>query len=119
MNQRKYFIFLLLISALLITITNCSALRERAKQKTAEKYAWVEFDGNGAVSGKAPADRKYIDPGEFVFMKENLGSFEKPGYTFSGWNTEPDGSGTHYNTDTYFLMGYENVILYAEWAAAD
>lgn len=38
----------------------------------------------------------------------------RDGYTFRGWNTEPDGSGTPYSaSDAYNLVG--DVTLYADW----
>jgi uncharacterized repeat protein (TIGR02543 family) len=39
-----------------------------------------------------------------------------PGYTFAGWNTEANGSGTNYSAGaTYTLSG--SVTLYAQWTA--
>ena len=42
---------------------------------------------------------------------------ERVGYTFKNWNTEPDGSGTIYNSGQEY--GYDQnggtVILYAQW----
>ena len=41
-------------------------------------------------------------------------TFTKTGYTFTGWNTSSDGSGTSYaNGDTYSTAS--NVTLYAQW----
>ena len=37
-------------------------------------------------------------------------------YHFSGWNTEPDGSGTHFDASgQYYVDVYEPMTLYAEW----
>ena len=45
----------------------------------------------------------------------NANSYLRTGYYFTGWNTNPDGSGTPYpNTSTY-TMGTSNVTLYAQW----
>jgi len=44
-------------------------------------------------------------------------SFIKTGYTFSGWNTASDGSGTAYNDDASFTMNVEGITLYAQWTA--
>ena len=40
----------------------------------------------------------------------------RPGYTFTGWNTEADGSGTSYSgDDTYTLPDTGTDTLYAQW----
>jgi uncharacterized repeat protein (TIGR02543 family) len=43
--------------------------------------------------------------------------FTNPGYTFVGWNTKADGSGTHYANDEYIknISDKADVILYAQW----
>lgn len=46
-----------------------------------------------------------------------LGSdtFTRDQYTLVGWNTEPDGSGTHYAPGSSYTVGNSSVDLYAEW----
>jgi len=40
----------------------------------------------------------------------------RPGYTFTGWNTEADGSGTSYSgDDSYTLPDTGTDTLYAQW----
>lgn len=39
----------------------------------------------------------------------------KTGYSFAGWNTKADGSGTTYAQGQTFKMGPANVTLYALW----
>jgi uncharacterized repeat protein (TIGR02543 family) len=43
--------------------------------------------------------------------------FMNPGYTFAGWSTKADGSGTHYANDEYIknISDKANVVLYAQW----
>jgi uncharacterized repeat protein (TIGR02543 family) len=41
-------------------------------------------------------------------------SFTRAGYTFSGWNTAADGSGTSYSNGVSFTFG-SDVSLYAQW----
>jgi len=43
--------------------------------------------------------------------------FTRTGYTFSGWNTAANGSGTAYAGGASYGFG-ANVMLYAQWAAA-
>lgn len=44
----------------------------------------------------------------------NANSFTRTGYTFSGWNTKADGSGTAYG-DGASISPSSNVTLYAQW----
>lgn len=37
------------------------------------------------------------------------------GYEFSGWNTQPDGSGESYSDGQQNVNFLENVTLYAKW----
>ncbi len=76
----------------------------------------VTYDANGATAGSAPvdADSPY-EPGATVTVQSE-GDLENPGFTFSGWNTEPDGSGTTYEAGTTFeITG--SILLYAKWSA--
>ena len=43
------------------------------------------------------------------------GFFTRPGYTFTGWNTEPDGSGDSYGEDAVIETLTHATILYAQW----
>lgn len=76
----------------------------------------VTYDGNGKTSGSVPTDASspYAN-GATVTVLDNTGSLAKTGYTFTGWNTAADGSGTHYDAGDQFDMGTANVTLYAQW----
>ena len=41
--------------------------------------------------------------------------FQRPGYTFTGWNTEPDGSGKSYPPDSAIVLTAPVTTLYAQW----
>jgi uncharacterized repeat protein (TIGR02543 family) len=41
--------------------------------------------------------------------------FQRPGYIFTGWNTEPDGSGTAYPPDSTIPLTEPLTTLYAQW----
>ena len=89
----------------------------------------VSFDGNGAKSGDAPAaiTKKY-DDGEVEIPKHNGegtgdGSLVAPtGFSFAGWNTEKDGSGTMLQPGRVnwelSTAANDEVTLYAIWTAA-
>jgi len=75
----------------------------------------VTYDGNGNSSGLQPSNTVSFLQGATVTVWDNSGSFAKTGYTFSGWNTAANGSGTAYATSATFTMGTANVVLYAKW----
>lgn len=77
---------------------------------TAQTYT-VTYHGNGADSGRT-ADATAYTPGEIATVKAN--GYTRDGCTFTGWNTEPDGSGAPYKAgDRITMTG--NVVLYAQW----
>jgi len=73
----------------------------------------VTYDANGATSGTVPTDANAYAPAATVTVLGNTGSLAKTGYTFTGWNSAADGTGTHYGAT--FAMGSSSVTLYAEW----
>ncbi|WP_201264891.1 X2-like carbohydrate binding domain-containing protein, partial [Brevibacillus reuszeri] len=74
----------------------------------------VTYNGNGATSGTAPTDNVTYEQGDTVTVLGS-GSLVKNGYTFAGWNTAANGSGTAYAAGSTLTMGTANVILYAQW----
>jgi len=75
----------------------------------------VRYDSNGATSGTVPVDSASYAPGERVTVLGNMGNLVKTGYSFVGWNTKADGTGTSYPPGSSFSMGMEDAMLYAEW----
>ncbi|MBN1575793.1 MAG: cadherin-like beta sandwich domain-containing protein, partial [Chitinispirillaceae bacterium] len=75
---------------------------------------FVAHVGNGQTSG-APHDTDFYDFGESVTIVDQ-GSLFREGYTFTGWNTAADGSGTDHLPSTTFAMGAASIILYAQWS---
>lgn len=77
----------------------------------------IAFDGNGATSGSMENQKAKYD--EVITLQPN--QFERIGYTFTGWNTNPDGTGTALEDRQQVrnLTTEENgtVILYAQWRA--
>ena len=72
---------------------------------------YVIYNGNGAESGfvSDPTAYQANDP---VTVKEN--GFTKTGYTFNGWNTAADGTGTSYAAGATFTIEAD-VELFAQW----
>ena len=73
----------------------------------------VTYSANGATSGSVPAAQtKYH--GIDLTLATNSGSLAKSGYTFTGWNTASDGSGTVYPAAGTYSTDV-TVTLYAVW----
>ena len=77
----------------------------------------VTYNGNTNTSGNAPTDGSSpYTTGSTVTVLGNTGSpvLAKTDYTFSGWNTLANGSGTSYSPTNTFTIN-ANTILYAQW----
>ena len=74
----------------------------------------VFYDGNGAKSGTVPTDENAYLSGDEVTVLGNTGCLEKPSFTFVGWNTKNDGTGTDYSAGDKFNIT-ANTTLYAKW----
>ncbi|GJM78331.1 hypothetical protein HMSSN139_08270 [Paenibacillus sp. HMSSN-139] len=79
------------------------------------KYG-ITYDGNGSTGGTPPSSTPYVCYKPFAVPDQ--GSLTKDGYTFKGWNTMSDGSGTNYFGGNYPIIygfPYGNLTLYANW----
>ena len=74
----------------------------------------VSYNANGATSGTAPTDATAYSSGATVTVLDNIGSLEKTGFAFGGWNTESDGTGTDYSAGDNFNIT-ASTTLYAKW----
>lgn len=84
-------------------------------RKLAPQQHFITYSSNGANSGSAPSDNTAYASGATVTVRDNTGGMAKSGYTFTGWNTRADGTGTNYAANATFSMGAANVTLYAMW----
>lgn len=77
----------------------------------------ISFNANG---GTGTMDMQKIEAGQSANLTAN--TFTRTDYVFTGWNTEPDGSGTSYsNQANYTAPASEDnkiVVLYAQWVPA-
>lgn len=74
----------------------------------------VTYDANGG-SGTVPVDNTEYESGATVTVLGG-GNLSKTGYSFAGWNTSANGSGTPYNEgNTFPITTY--TVLYAQWNA--
>jgi uncharacterized repeat protein (TIGR02543 family) len=79
----------------------------------------VTYNGNTNTSGNVPTDSSSpYASNSTVTVKGNTGSpvLAKSGFTFAGWNTEANGSGTSYSQGNTFAIN-ANIILYARWTS--
>ena len=75
----------------------------------------ITYHGNGNDGGTAPVEDQFFDPGFNASVRGNEGILAKTGYTFTGWNTQPDGNGTGYAAGGSMPIGTAGVDLYAQW----
>ena len=77
----------------------------------------IQFDGNTADGGNTPDQGMIYDQAADL----TANGYTKTGYTFTGWNTQPDGGGTSYtdgqNISNLTSVEGDTVTLYAQWRA--
>lgn len=96
------------------TISNVKSNITLTAQWKANTY-YVKFNGNGSTSGS-------MSNQTFTYgIEQNLtaNAFTRTGYTFAGWNTKADGSGTSYadkaSINNLSTTNGATVNLYAQW----
>jgi uncharacterized repeat protein (TIGR02543 family) len=78
----------------------------------ANEYNLV-FLPNGSTGGSTPENRRIVTGESFALPQGT--SLVRRGYSFAGWNTEPDGSGqSYYSGDNLSATG-SDIRLYALW----
>ncbi len=83
-----------------------------AKWISAPTYT-VTYNANSSNSGLVPSSQIKTD-GVNLTLAANIGTLAKNGYTFAGWNTLANGTGTTYVAGGTYSNN-ANVILYARW----
>ncbi|NVN92518.1 MAG: InlB B-repeat-containing protein [Desulfuromonadales bacterium] len=79
----------------------------------------VTYNDNTSSGGSVPVDGNSYANSATVTVLGNTGSLVKSGgYSFAGWNTMADGSGTSYVGGATFAMGSSNITLYAQWTVS-
>lgn len=75
----------------------------------------LTYDANEATSGTAPSVVNYrVSAGTQSITVSNQNTLAKTNYTFIGWNTEADGTGTKYDANSTLALS-SDVTLYAQW----
>lgn len=84
-------------------------------QWVAEQHYYVHFDANGGTGSMA--DQRFKIGASAEPLTQN--AFTRSDYEFRGWNTQPDGLGTHYDdqeaVQNLSTTDEDIVTLYAEW----
>lgn len=83
---------------------------------TANPTYTVSYSGNGNTGGTVPTDANRYLQGATVTVA-SAGTLTRTGYSFTGWNTAANGSGTARAAGSTFAMGTAIVTLYAIWTA--
>jgi len=82
----------------------------------------VIYEANGATGGSVPVDASspYEENSTVTVLPNNIGAsaLTRTGYTFGGWATTPDGTGTVRQAGATFNIGTDNAKLYAKWNAS-
>ena len=68
---------------------------------------------SGVVTGSAPSSQTE-SAGTTVTLSANSGTLARQGFTFDGWNTASNGSGTDYEPGETLTLS-SSVTLYAQW----
>ncbi|MCR5210210.1 MAG: leucine-rich repeat domain-containing protein [Lachnospiraceae bacterium] len=78
----------------------------------------VNIDPNGGTFTYVSGNEALRDcsPSTLYNLPADNGSFKREGYVLTGYNTKPDGSGTHHAPGAMISMPENNVDLYCEWA---
>ena len=76
----------------------------------------MTFDANGGNGSMEPQELTYDSPQQL-----DKNTLTREGYVFTGWNTEADGSGTHFDDQQIVEnLASENgatIALFAQWTA--
>ena len=83
-----------------------------AVQAAVSSYV-ITYDGNGSTSGSVPSTTTGSGS---VTLRSNSGSLARTGYTFAGWNTLANGTGSSYAAGAAYTLS-ASVTLYAQWTA--
>lgn len=84
---------------------------------TTEQSYMVSYHANGAGSGTVPLDPTLYTAGQTATVLANTGNLAKEGFSFNGWNTAADGTGTAYAPGASLTIAGKHILLYAQWTS--
>jgi len=74
-----------------------------------DKRLRVVYEPNGGIGS---TNVYYVEPNSSYIIRNQ--GYTREGYTFTGWNTSPDGKGVNY-LDNQLIYVFSHVTLYAQW----
>ena len=83
-------------------------------QWTGASYT-ILYTGNSNTGGVVPSSQSYTYGNPGITLNTNTGSLVRSGYTFNGWNTRPDGSGTAFASGATGATFTQDTVLFAAW----
>ncbi|MDA9551922.1 BspA family leucine-rich repeat surface protein [Flavobacteriaceae bacterium] len=104
-----------------------SCIAEAARDELINTSGWTIIDGgnespniltyddNGSISGVVPLDNNQYGCNDIATILGNTGGLSKPCYSFNGWNTAADGTGTEAEVGDDEFSISESTTLYAQW----
>ena len=99
----------------ILTVSSANAYISQIDMTTETTETFnVSYEGNGSTGGSVPTDATNYDADASVTVQAQ-GSMVKTNYTFGGWNTANNGTGTNYvaGSGTFSIKGA--TTLYAHW----
>jgi uncharacterized repeat protein (TIGR02543 family) len=78
----------------------------------------ITYNTTNSTGGTAPAGATFITGSTPYLISANTGNLARTSFSFSGWNTAADGSGTTYlATGAVTVSPTANLVLYPKWTA--
>jgi uncharacterized repeat protein (TIGR02543 family) len=75
----------------------------------------ILYTGNNSDSGTAPSIQTYTYGSAGITIRANTSPLTREGYTFTGWNSQPNGSGTAYAESATGVTFTGDTVLFAQW----
>lgn len=78
------------------------------------EYVTLTYDGNGQTGGQViPLTGSDVLVGDTITVQ--VYEITREGYSFNGWNSLPDGSGSNYSPGSLIEIPSYDLVLYANW----
>ena len=108
-------IFRIFLSLIIVLTTGVFVPAANAANVTLTYDANVSQHQSGVISAGAVPSQGTFAQNSVVTVSANSGNLARQGFTFGGWNTASNGSGTNYIAGTDSFTITTNTILYAKW----
>ena len=107
-----YFVISLFFINSIFSCANESNGSEEIRPEPVVKYTVIFYSNSGEASGNTEGIIAEAD--STIVLTKN--GFSLTGFSFIGWNTEADGSGTGYSDEASIKLS-SNLALYAQWVS--